>query len=113
MSVCLLLTNTFVIFLRVLQPFGQGLVTVILSTLRRGGENSLFLWNLDSLVTPVHTFMGHSDVVVEFQWRKKKQGMFYYFTNTVLEVSLFLWNLDSLGTPVHTFIGRSDVVVEF
>ena len=55
------------------QPFGEGLVTVVLSQLRRG-ENNIFLWNNNSLDQPVHQFTGHSDVVLEFQWRKKHES---------------------------------------
>lgn len=38
-------------------------------------ENSLLLWNVFDLNTPVHTFVGHDDVVLEFQWRKQKEGV--------------------------------------
>jgi hypothetical protein len=37
-------------------------------------ENSLLLWNVFDLNTPVHTFVGHDDVVLEFQWRRQKEG---------------------------------------
>lgn len=59
------------------KPFGEGLVTVVVPQLRRG-ENSLSLWNcLDlssPLLSPVHTFVGHNDVVLEFQWRSQRIG---------------------------------------
>lgn len=55
-----------------LKPFSNGLVTVMVPQLRR--ENSLLLWNVFDLNTPVHTFVGHDDVVLEFQWRKQKEG---------------------------------------
>ncbi|KAK5646426.1 hypothetical protein RI129_004890 [Pyrocoelia pectoralis] len=54
-------------------PFGNGLITVVVPQLRRG-ENSLLLWNTDSRSSPVHTFVGHKDVVLEFEWRKQKAG---------------------------------------
>lgn len=54
------------------QPFSNGLVTVMVPQLRR--ENSLLLWNVSDLNTPVHTFVGHDDVVLEFQWRRQKEG---------------------------------------
>lgn len=54
-------------------PFGNGLITVVVPQLRRG-ENSLLLWNTANRATPVHTFVGHKDVVLEFGWRKQKQG---------------------------------------
>lgn len=67
------------------KPFNNGLVTVMVPQLRR--ENSLLLWNVFDLNTPVHTFVGHDDVVLEFQWRKQKEGEFR------VECSLFpaLW----------------------
>ncbi|CAG5096559.1 Similar to WDR59: GATOR complex protein WDR59 (Homo sapiens) [Cotesia congregata] len=52
-------------------PFGESLVTIVVPPLRRG-ENSLLLWNIANLNTPIHTFVGHTDVVLEFQWRHPK-----------------------------------------
>ncbi|KAL7978746.1 hypothetical protein Chor_013235 [Crotalus horridus] len=42
-------------------PFSNGLVTVMVPQLRR--ENSLLLWDVCDLNTPVHTFVGHDDVL--------------------------------------------------
>ncbi|XP_048509222.1 GATOR complex protein WDR59 isoform X4 [Athalia rosae] len=53
-------------------PFGEGLVTIVVPQLRRG-ENSLLLWNTSNLTAPIYTFIGHTDVVLEFQWRHKKK----------------------------------------
>lgn len=55
-----------------LQPFSSGLVTVMVPQLRR--ENSLLLWSTLDLNNPVHAFVGHDDVVLEFQWRPQKEG---------------------------------------
>ena len=52
------------------QPFGSGLVTVAVPQLRRGDNYCLCLWNTASLGSPQHTFTGHSDVVLEFDWRQ-------------------------------------------
>ncbi|CAH1114309.1 unnamed protein product [Psylliodes chrysocephalus] len=54
-------------------PFGNGLVTAVVPQLRRG-ENSLLLWNTANRATPMHTFVGHRDVVLEFEWRKQRPG---------------------------------------
>ncbi|CAB3373844.1 Hypothetical predicted protein [Cloeon dipterum] len=54
-------------------PFGNGLVTVVISNIRRE-EKSLVLWNTENQVAPVHTFVGHSDHVLEVAWRKKLTG---------------------------------------
>ena len=55
----------------ILQPFGDGLVTVVVPQLIRHGENNLVLWNAAELGSPVHTFSGHSDVILEFNWRSR------------------------------------------
>ncbi|XP_015109430.1 GATOR complex protein WDR59 isoform X1 [Diachasma alloeum] len=52
-------------------PFGEGLVTIVVPQLRRG-ENSLLLWNTSNFSAPIYTFVGHTDVVLEFQWRNQK-----------------------------------------
>ena len=49
------------------------MITVVVPQLRRG-ENSLFLWNHFDLSQPLHTFVGHTDVVLEFQWMKQNEG---------------------------------------
>ncbi|KAG5893206.1 hypothetical protein JTB14_025610 [Gonioctena quinquepunctata] len=54
-------------------PFGNGLLTAVVPQLRRG-ENSLLLWNTANRATPMHTFIGHRDVVLEFEWRKQRPG---------------------------------------
>lgn len=60
-----------------LQPFGEGLITVVVPQLRRG-ENSLLLWNIANHTAPVHTFVGHTDVVLEFEWRKHREGQYFF-----------------------------------
>ncbi|KAL4234056.1 GATOR complex protein wdr59 [Mactra antiquata] len=75
-------------------PFGDGLVTVVTSTLRRG-EYSLFLWNNASLEQPVHQFVGHSDVVLEFQWRKKDDASKdYQLVTWSRDQNLKIWKVD-------------------
>ncbi|XP_064414503.1 GATOR2 complex protein WDR59 isoform X2 [Latimeria chalumnae] len=75
-------------------PFGYGLVTVMVPQLRR--ENSLLLWNIFDLNVPVHTFVGHDDVVLEFQWRKQKEGSKdYQLVTWSRDQSLRMWRVDS------------------
>ncbi|XP_033209971.1 GATOR complex protein WDR59 isoform X1 [Belonocnema kinseyi] len=66
-------------------PFGEGLVTIVVPQLRRG-ENSLLLWNTANLSSPIYTFVGHTDVVLEFQWRQQK--------NENSEYELITWSKD-------------------
>nr|XP_056718440.1 GATOR complex protein WDR59 isoform X1 [Euleptes europaea] len=74
-------------------PFSNGLVTVMVPQLRR--ENSLLLWNIFNLNTPVHTFVGHDDVVLEFQWRKQKEGSKdYQLVTWSRDQTLRMWRVD-------------------
>uniref|UniRef100_A0A8D0GAC1 WD repeat domain 59 n=1 Tax=Sphenodon punctatus TaxID=8508 RepID=A0A8D0GAC1_SPHPU len=74
-------------------PFSNGLVTVMVPQLRR--ENSLLLWNVFDLNTPVHTFVGHDDVVLEFQWRKQKEGSKdYQLVTWSRDQTLRMWRID-------------------
>ncbi|XP_067386241.1 GATOR2 complex protein WDR59 isoform X2 [Emydura macquarii macquarii] len=75
-------------------PFSNGLVTVMVPQLRR--ENSLLLWNVSDLNTPVHTFVGHDDVVLEFQWRRQKEGSKdYQLVTWSRDQTLRMWRVDS------------------
>nr|XP_006825086.1 PREDICTED: WD repeat-containing protein 59-like [Saccoglossus kowalevskii] len=75
-------------------PFGNGLVTIVVPQLRRG-ENSLLLWNTDNLSVPMHTFIGHSDVVLEFQWRKfNEDSTDYQLVTWSRDHTLRLWKID-------------------
>ncbi|KAK6632142.1 hypothetical protein RUM44_007172 [Polyplax serrata] len=58
-------------------PFGEGLVTVVVSLTQRG-DNGLLLWNLSNQSIPVHTFVGHTDVVLEFEWRRNRAELSDY-----------------------------------
>ncbi|XP_075045379.1 GATOR2 complex protein WDR59 isoform X1 [Mixophyes fleayi] len=75
-------------------PFSNGLVTVMVPQLRR--ENSLLLWNVYDLHSPVHIFVGHDDVVLEFQWRKQKEGLKdYQLVTWSRDQTLRMWRVDA------------------
>jgi len=76
MFVINILYDLYILFIihKFLQPFGEGLVTIVVPQLRRG-ENSLLLWNTSNLTAPIYTFVGHTDAVLEFQWRHQKLGI--------------------------------------
>ncbi|KAG9474820.1 hypothetical protein GDO78_003339 [Eleutherodactylus coqui] len=71
-------------------PFSNGLVTVMVPQLRR--ENSLLLWNVYDLHSPVHIFVGHDDVVLEFQWRKQKED--HQLVTWSRDQTLRMWRVD-------------------
>ncbi|KAM5138755.1 GATOR2 complex protein WDR59 [Mantella aurantiaca] len=75
-------------------PFSNGLVTVMVPQLRR--ENSLLLWNVYDLHSPVHIFVGHDDVVLEFHWRKHKEGQKdYQLVTWSRDQTLRMWRVDA------------------
>uniref|UniRef100_A0A667XP97 WD repeat domain 59 n=1 Tax=Myripristis murdjan TaxID=586833 RepID=A0A667XP97_9TELE len=75
-------------------PFSNGLVTVMVPQLRR--ENSLLLWSTLDLNSPVHAFVGHDDVVLEFQWRPLKEGSKdYQLVTWSRDQTLRIWRVDS------------------
>ena len=57
------------------QPFGVGFVTEVLPQMRIY-ESSLFMWKLtsDKDIHLLHNFVGHRDIVLGFQWRKRREG---------------------------------------
>ncbi|KAL4630243.1 WD repeat-containing protein 59 isoform X1 [Arapaima gigas] len=74
-------------------PFSNGLVTVMVPQLRR--ENSLLLWSTLELNSPVHAFVGHDDVVLEFQWRRQKEGSKdYQLVTWSRDQTLRIWRVD-------------------
>uniref|UniRef100_A0A3Q3W2H1 RWD domain-containing protein n=1 Tax=Mola mola TaxID=94237 RepID=A0A3Q3W2H1_MOLML len=73
-------------------PFCNGLVTVMVPQLRR--ENSLLLWSTLDLNSPVHAFVGHDDVVLEFQWRPQKESKDYQLLTWSRDQTLRIWRVD-------------------
>lgn len=73
------------------------MVTIVVPQLRRG-ENSLLLWNITNLSAPIYTFVGHTDVVLEFQWRHQKLGI--RFVNKPLsrmpDIIKYFYNLQKI-----------------
>ncbi|XP_025832716.1 GATOR complex protein WDR59 isoform X2 [Agrilus planipennis] len=75
-------------------PFGNGLVTVVVPQLRRG-ETSLHLWNYTNRSSPVHTFIGHRDVVLEFEWRRQRPGdSDYQLVTWSKDQTLLVWRIE-------------------
>ncbi|KAG0715462.1 GATOR complex protein WDR59 [Chionoecetes opilio] len=73
-------------------PFGEGVVTVVAPQLRRG-ENPLLLWAVQDVTAPVHTFVGHSDMVLEFEWRLSGPGE-HQLVTWARDHSLRIWRVD-------------------
>lgn len=60
-------------------------MTVIVSHLGRG-ENSLLLWNNSKQTAPICSFVGHTDVVLDFAWRPNRTEM--------SDLELITWSRD-------------------
>lgn len=75
----------------IFQPFGDGLVTVIVPNLGRG-ENSLLLWNNAKQNAPICSFLGHSDVILDFAWRPNHPDM--ELVTWSRDQTLRVWNVD-------------------
>ncbi|GLG98684.1 GATOR complex protein WDR59 [Gryllus bimaculatus] len=89
-----ILTTTSPVWRARYTPFGEGLITVVVPQLRRG-ENSLLLWNLSNQTAPVHTFVGHTDVVLEFEWRKlSEDSSEYQLITWSKDQSLRIWKIE-------------------
>ncbi|KAK3086097.1 hypothetical protein FSP39_013508 [Pinctada imbricata] len=74
-------------------PFGQGLVTVVVPQLRRG-DNVLYLWDTNHNA-PVHQFVGHNDVILEFQWRKlQENSKDFQLVTWSKDQTLRIWKID-------------------
>nr|CAH7717717.1 unnamed protein product [Callosobruchus chinensis] len=75
-------------------PFGNGLVTAVVPQLRRG-ENSLQLWNTANRSTPVHTFIGHRDVILDFDWRKQHPNdLDFQLVTWSKDQTLLVWKIE-------------------
>lgn len=67
---------------------------MVVPQLRRG-ENSLRLWSVTDMSSPVHTFVGHSDVVLEFEWRQNLSNPGdYQLVTWARDHSLRIWKID-------------------
>lgn len=67
-------------------PFGNGILIVLVPPEKRV-DNNLLLWNLNTIDTPVHTFVGHTDTILEFQWLKNNE-------DKTAEHELITWSED-------------------
>ncbi|XP_037959724.1 GATOR complex protein Wdr59 [Teleopsis dalmanni] len=66
-------------------PIGNGLVSIVVPYLGRG-ENSLFLWSNSKQTDPVCSFVGHTDVILDFAWRPNRENS--------SEIELVTWSRD-------------------
>ncbi|UXI19172.1 Zinc finger protein [Sarcoptes scabiei] len=76
-------------------PFGKGLLTALVPQMRRTGENnSLWMWKIDSLDQPVHSFAGHLDIVLDFGWNIVGPNEFELIT-WARDNTFRLWKIDA------------------
>lgn len=63
---------------------------VVIPPMRRR-DNSLLLWNLTNLNSPVHSFVGHADIVLEFDWGKRAGLCYFMFSFQPLRIARFFF----------------------
>ncbi|XP_013118277.1 GATOR complex protein Wdr59 [Stomoxys calcitrans] len=66
-------------------PIGNGLVSIVVPHLGRG-DNSLLLWSNSKQNDPVCSFVGHTDVILDFAWRPNRENQ--------TEIELVTWSRD-------------------
>ncbi|XP_004531284.1 GATOR complex protein WDR59 [Ceratitis capitata] len=66
-------------------PIGNGLVSIVVPAMGRG-ENSLLLWSNNKQTDPVCSFVGHTDVILDFEWRPNREN--------TSEIELVTWSRD-------------------
>lgn len=86
-------------------PFGDGILIVLVPPEQRV-DNNLLLWNLSAPNTPVHTFVGHSDTILEFQWLKNNEDM-----NS--EHEIITWSKDQTMRFWHIVPYLQEMPIEF
>lgn len=86
-------------------PFGDGILIVLVPPEKRV-DNNLLLWNLNSINTPVHTFVGHSDTILEFQWLRNNE-------DKTSEHELITWSKDQTIRLWHVVPFLQEMPMEF
>ncbi|XP_033095696.1 GATOR complex protein WDR59-like [Anneissia japonica] len=96
-------------------PFGDGILTATVPQLR--DENALVLWSRSTPHQPVHTFQGHKDVVLDFQWRKKSdESSDHQLVTWSRDHHLIIWKIDSniqryCGVDVDNMVSDTSKVI--
>ncbi|XP_071498660.1 GATOR2 complex protein WDR59-like [Diadema antillarum] len=74
-------------------PFGDGIVTITMPQLRQR-EKNLLMWSQSNLSAPIHSFMGHTDDILEFQWRPKDASFDYHMVTWARDYNLKIWRVE-------------------
>lgn len=97
-------------------PFADGLVTVIVPNMR--DENSLLLWNNSCQTQPICSFVGHTDVVLDFAFRPKRSqsDTDWELITWSRDQTLKKWKIDEqlqrLCTTDHLDVDEEKVILE-
>lgn len=75
-------------------PFGDGILTLMLPQIRQV-DKMLFLWSQSDLSSPVFSFTGHEDNILDFHWRKMKEGSTdYQLVTWSRDRKLLIWRVE-------------------
>lgn len=96
-------------------PFADGLVTVIVPNMR--DENSLLLWNNSCQTQPICSFVGHTDVVLDFAFRPKRSNdSDWELITWSRDQTLKKWKIDEqlqkLCNTDHLEVDEENVILE-
>lgn len=88
-------------------PFCNGILIVAVPNFPENSvENNLKLWSLSSMDMPVHTFVGHSDTILEFQWLRNNE-------DKASDYELITWSKDQTIRLWHVVPYLYDLPMEF
>ncbi|XP_018016495.2 uncharacterized protein LOC108673215 [Hyalella azteca] len=90
------ITTTHPVWRAKYTPFGRGVVSQLVPRLVRG-DNGLLLWAQHQTHAPLHCFVGHTDAVINFQWRRQRQqdGSECQLVSWGRDRALRIWRLDA------------------
>lgn len=98
-------------------PFADGLVTVIVPNMR--DENSFLLWNNSCQTQPICSFVGHTDVVLDFAFRPRRSqadGGDWELITWSRDQTLKKWKIDEqlqkLCATDHLEVDEENVILE-
>lgn len=92
-------------------PFADGLVTVNVPNMR--DENSLLMWNNNCQTQPICSFVGHTDVVLDFAFKRSQTDNEWELITWSRDQTLKKWKIDDqLQKLCTTDVDEDKVILE-
>ncbi|XP_065883255.1 GATOR2 complex protein WDR59-like [Dysidea avara] len=74
-------------------PFGHGLALSLAQHIHGSGDERVFLQNFSDLITPLHIFTGHTDSILDIQWRANDKYNNYSLISWSRDYTLRIWDI--------------------